>query len=287
VLIPYKNVAWLRRAHNVGIAVRVHQARYENDLTPENATVELSSPGGWPAIAPCLKLPTNMESVGGRSSGGLHRCGNVFKSQPLLVRLPVRSTFSTGYICQEERMLRSFAKRWRHRFPGCLLTEKPWRTGRPFWRDCRCLTQRWLMARKACCPPFDACGRKRRFSGAWFILNDSPESGWHDNPKPARAKNYWYSYSDYSACARRNNADVGCVSTGAGNVGTLPFLRCAATVNRRPGKSVLGGTRIETFVPHAHSSAMRCRIFLPTLITRMCHEQRTMLKGAWTAGSRS
>jgi transposase-like protein len=38
-------------------------------------------------------------------------------------------------------------------------------------------------------------------------------------------------------------------------------------------------TPIETFVPHAHSSAIRCRIFLPSLTTRMCHERRAMSKG--------
>ena len=42
-----------------------------------------------------------------------------------------------------------------------------------------------------------------------------------------------------------------------GNVGMLTSSRSAATANRKPERSEPGGTRIETFVPHAHSSAMR------------------------------
>jgi hypothetical protein len=100
----------LQRAHNAGIADHAHRVQYENDLIPKYATIERYSLDGSLAIVPCLKLLMIMESVGGRSFGGLRRCGNTLNRRPCLAKTLAPSTFPMGFTCLEERMPRSSAE---------------------------------------------------------------------------------------------------------------------------------------------------------------------------------
>src|SRR5450759_213036 len=143
------------------------------------------------------------------------------------------------------------------------------------------------MDRKGCWPQSFAYGRRQRSSGALFISNDWLESSSHDNPRHAPAKNCSRWCKDCLACVPEDNAGDGCAPIDAGNIGTLPFSRSVATVKQRQARNDYGGTPIETFVPCAHSCAMRCRIFLPSFATRMCREPRIMLKAERTAVSRN
>src|SRR4030066_1347559 len=143
------------------------------------------------------------------------------------------------------------------------------------------------MGRKGSWPPSFGYGRKRRFSGALFISSDWQESSLRDNPRPVRARNCARWYEDCLVCVPEDNVGDGCAPIDAGNVGTPPFSRNEAMGNRRQARNEHGGTHIETFEPHVHSSVMRFLIYLPSFATLMCHELRIMLKVERTAVSKN
>src|SRR3989338_2061868 len=134
------------------------------------------------------------------------------------------------------------------------------------------------MGRKGSWPPSFGYGHKRRFSGVLFISSDWQESSLRDNRGPVRARNCSRWYGDCLVCVPEDNVGDGCAHIDAGNIGMPPFSMNEAMGSRRQARNEHGGTRIETFEPHGRSSAMRCRIYLPSFATLMCHEPRIMLK---------